>query len=87
MSSSPIKNMHIKADILFKYETKFHAEIALKSLKPDNMDFINSYVDDNSLICKLKGDSLRTILATADDLIFCEMMVEKIADFIEGEIK
>lgn len=79
--------MHIKADILFSYKTKFHAEIASKSLEPDNKGFVNSQVDKNSLICKLKGDSLRTILATADDLIFCEMMVEKIADFIEGEIK
>ncbi len=54
------------------------AELSLKSLKPDNSGFINSYQINNSYICNLNSDSLRTILATIDDLLFSEMIVEKI---------
>lgn len=77
--------MKIQAEIIFKYRNVNQAEIALKSMHPDNIGFINSYKDDNCFICNLNGDSLRTILATADDLLFGEMMVEKIIALVEGE--
>ncbi len=72
--------MQIKARICFKYQRAEEAEIASKSLKVDNLDFINSHVIDNKLICNLNSDSLKTFLATADDLLFCEMMVEKVLE-------
>ncbi len=77
--------MEIESKIIFKYKTDEEAEIALGSLKPDNMDFIKSYVEDNSLICKLESGSLRTTLATIDDILFCEMMSEKIIDFTKNK--
>jgi Transcription factor Pcc1 len=79
--------MQINAEIIFEYETESQARMVLRSLKPDNIDFIKSYTENNLLICKLCGDSLRTILATMDDLLFCEMMTEKITDLIEGDIR
>lgn len=79
--------MEIKSKITFTYKTKDEAEIALGSLKPDNMDFIRSYIEDDSLICKLESGSLRTTLATIDDILFCEMMAEKIIDFTKKEDK
>lgn len=78
--------MEIKSKITFTYKTKDEAEIALGSLKPDNMDFIVSYVEDDSLICKLESSSLRTTLATIDDILFCEMMTEKIIDLTKRKI-
>ncbi len=77
--------MDIKAKIIFKYTKKSYANLALKSLRPDNTDFIRSYVEDKSLVCKLKADSLRTALATVDDILFCEMMVERMIDLTEGD--
>ncbi len=77
--------MEVWSKIIFKYKTKKEAIIALESIKPDNMDFITSYIEDNSLICKLESKSLRTILATVDDILFCEMMAEKIIDFTNNE--
>ncbi|MBM4241702.1 MAG: hypothetical protein FJ150_08595 [Euryarchaeota archaeon] len=77
--------MQVKTEIIFEYKNKYQADTAYRSLKPDNMNFVSSYTQNNDLICKLEGDSLRTILATADDLIFCEMMIEKIIDFIDGD--
>ena len=79
--------MQIESTVIFTYETKEEAKIALESLKPDNMDFIESYIENNSLICKLKVESLRTTLATVDDILFCEMMAEKVMDFTKEEIK
>ena len=70
--------MNIKARISFKYFKEEEAKLSLKSLKPDNLGFINSYHINNCYICNLNSDSLRTILATIDDLLFGEMMVEKI---------
>jgi hypothetical protein len=77
--------MKINAKIIFQYQKEKQAEIALRSLEADNMGFINSYRDYNYFICNLNGDSIRTVLATADDLLFGEMMVEKIMDLVEGD--
>ncbi|MDI6644970.1 MAG: KEOPS complex subunit Pcc1 [Methanobacteriaceae archaeon] len=74
--------MNIKTKIKFVYNKEFQAKTVHKSLKPDNMGFIHSYVENNNLIYELEGKSLRTILATVDDLIFCEMMSEKVLDSI-----
>ncbi len=71
--------MKIKLTLKFKYHSVDGAKVALKSLRPDNIGYIDSYTDDEYLICIIEGDSVGTILSTADDLIFCEMMVEKVA--------
>ena len=73
--------MKIKSKITFKYRTEKEAEIALGSINPDNIDFLESYVHDIFLICDLESGSLETTLATIDDLLFCEMLAEKIIDF------
>ena len=73
--------MEIKSQITFMYETEKEALVALGSINPDNMDFINAYVQENYLICDLESGSLKTMLATMDDLLFCEMMAEKIIEF------
>ena len=78
--------MQIESRVIFTYETKKEAEIALGSLKPDNMGFVESHVENNSLVCKLDSKSLRTTLATVDDILFCEMMAEKVIDFTKEEI-
>ncbi len=72
--------MDIKAQIRFEYGTEKQAKIALKSLNPDNMGLINSYIYENKLFYDINGDSLNTFLATVDDLLFCEMMVEKVLE-------
>jgi hypothetical protein len=79
--------MQIESTVTFTYKTKEEAKITSGSLKPDNMDFISSRVEDNDLIYKLESRSLKTTLATIDDILFCEMMAEKVIDFTKGEIK
>lgn len=72
--------MQIKAKICFEYQQAEEAVIASESLRVDNLEFINSYVYENKLICNSNSDSLKTFLATTDDLLFCEMMVEKVLE-------
>jgi hypothetical protein len=79
--------MQIESTVIFTYKTTKEAKIASGSVKPDNMDFIESYVENNSLVCKFDIESLRTTLATLDDILFCEMMAEKVMDFTKEEIK
>ena len=74
--------MKIKAKIMFRYRSEEDAEIAFKSLEPDNVGYIKSFVEGKYFICNLSGDSIGTILATADDLVFCETMVERISNMI-----
>jgi hypothetical protein len=77
--------MEIKSKIIFTYGTEEEAQVALGSLKPDNMNFIKAHVEKSGLICDLESRSLRTTLATIDDLLFCEMMAEKIIEFTNNE--
>jgi hypothetical protein len=79
--------MKIKATIKFKYRNEENSEIAFKSLEPDNIGYIKSYTDGKYFICSLTGNSIGTILATADDLVFCETMVEKVSEMIEYDFK
>ena len=77
--------MEIESRITFMYRTEKEAHVALSSLKPDNMDFVKAYVEKKSLICDLESRPLKTTLATIDDLLFCEMITEKIIEFIDDE--
>lgn len=76
-----VRAMKVKAIITFHYHKETQAEIAFKSLEPDNIGFLESYHDHNTVVCNLQGESIKTILSTADDLIFSEMLVEKVLDF------
>ncbi|OPY22739.1 MAG: hypothetical protein A4E27_01725 [Methanobacterium sp. PtaU1.Bin242] len=77
--------MEIKSRITFTYRTEKEAQIALDSLKPDNMGFLETHVEFQSLICDLESRPLKTALATIDDLLFCEMISERIIDFTNNE--
>lgn len=72
--------MKIKATITFCYQNDKQAEVAFKSLLPENIGYLESRQINNSLICNLEGKSLKTILSTADDLIFSQMLVEKVLE-------
>ncbi|MCK9150575.1 KEOPS complex subunit Pcc1 [Methanobacterium alcaliphilum] len=79
--------MHIKTRITLEYHDKNQAKIASESLNPDNMGFVKTKLEDNKLICKIQGESLRTILATADDLLFSEITVENIEKLSRSQLK
>ncbi len=72
--------MKICAEINIEYKNSHDASISLRSLDVENKGYVESKKEENILIFKLKSDSLSTFLATADDLIFSEILVEKIIE-------
>jgi hypothetical protein len=74
------KLMQIHSSLKFHYEKREDANIGLKSLNPDNIGPISTKLEDNKLIYQIKENSLKTFLATVDDLLFCEMMVERVLE-------
>ena len=78
--------MQITARLVFHYQEEEQALIAYQSLEPDNRNYLESKVVDNDLVCKIRGESVPRILATLDDLIFSEILVEKVLEIDGDEI-
>jgi hypothetical protein len=72
--------MNVKTTITFCYHNENQAKVTFESLQPDNIGFLESFQDHSSVVCNLNGESLKTILSTVDDLIFSEMLIEKILE-------
>ncbi|MPL58142.1 hypothetical protein SDC9_03673 [bioreactor metagenome] len=72
--------MKIDAKIEIEYKNSKDANISLKSLDVENKGYVESEKEENILTFKLKSKSLSNFLATADDLIFSEILVEKIIE-------
>ncbi len=75
--------MQIKAEIRVEYSTPEQANITLHSLKPDDTDYVDSQIKGNIVKFKISSDSMRSILATVEDLLFCEMVVERMLTDME----
>ncbi|MBZ9571225.1 hypothetical protein KQY27_06680 [Methanobrevibacter sp. TMH8] len=76
--------MKIEAEIKMEYENSKDADISLKSLEAENKGYVKSKKENNILTFSLKSDSLSTFLATADDLIFSEILVEKVLESVSS---
>jgi hypothetical protein len=72
--------MKIEAEVQVEYKETKKAEIVFKSLEVDNKGFIQSSISDNIIDFSIISDSLGTFLSTIDDLIFCELTIEKILE-------
>jgi len=72
--------MKIEAIIEMEYKNSKDADISFQSLEVENKGYVESSKENNILKFGWKGESLSTFLATADDLIFSEILVEKILE-------
>ena len=72
--------MRIEANIQIEYKDSKDADISFQSLEIENKGYIESAKENNLLTFKWKGESLSTFLATADDLIFSEIVVENVLE-------
>jgi hypothetical protein len=78
--------MQITARLTFHYQAGEQARIAYQSLEPDNRNYLESKVINKDFICEIRGESVPRVLATLDDLIFSEILVEKVLK-IDGDKK
>ena len=73
--------MKIKAKKKIEYKDSKDAEISYKSLKVDDDEgYAESTIKDNIIDYTITSDSLGSFLATSDDLIASEILVEKVLD-------
>ena len=74
--------MNIKTKMIFTYKTQKQAQIAYNSLYPDNENYIESYVKDNTLTCIIENENIGSVLNTIEDLIQCEKVIEITSEIV-----
>lgn len=72
--------MKIEAIIEIEYKNSKDADISFQSLEVENKGYVESKKENNILKFSWNGTSLPTFLATADDLIFSEILIEKVLE-------
>jgi hypothetical protein len=75
--------MKISGDLRFIYKSEEDAQIAFDSLEIDNENYLESKLDANIIEYSINSEKLGTFLATVDDLIASEIVVEKISEKIK----
>lgn len=72
--------MKISGDLQFIYKSEDDAKLVYESLEVDNENYLESELNDKSIDYQINSEKLGTFLATVDDLIASEIVVEKIID-------
>lgn len=72
--------MEIKAKINMEYKDSKDAEVSFNTLEVDNEGFVESEINGGILSFNIESNSLGSFLATADDLIASEILIEKILE-------
>ena len=70
--------MKIKGIITFNYKNSNTTKLVYNSLEKENEGFVKSTLDNNNINYELNSEKLGSFLATADDLVASEILVEKI---------
>ncbi|WP_432645673.1 KEOPS complex subunit Pcc1 [Methanobrevibacter sp.] len=70
--------MKIKGMIYLDYNDKESAKLIFDSLEIDNKNYLKSELKQNKIIYEITSETLGSFLATTDDLIASEIVVEKI---------
>ena len=72
--------MKIKGKICLDYKDEESAKVVFGSLEIDNENYLESELKENRIVYEINSTTLGSFLATADDLIASEIVVEKILD-------
>lgn len=78
--------MKVKSKTKLKFKNGNKAKIIYETLEVDNENFLDSELNDDTIIYKTDNDSLSTTLATIDDLIACEILSEKMTSIKKGNM-
>ena len=72
--------MKINGDFKFIYKTADDAKVVFDSLEVDNENYLTSKLNKNTIEYEINSEKLGSFLATVDDLIASEIVVEKIVE-------
>lgn len=72
--------MKISGDLTFIYKSADDAKVVFDSLEVDNENYLKSRLNNDTIEYKINSEKLGSFLATVDDLIASEIVVEKIVE-------
>jgi hypothetical protein len=75
--------MKISGNIEFEYKTKEDAQVVYDSLEVDNENYLTSELNGDTINYEINSKKLGSFLATVDDLIASEIVVEKITEKVK----
>ena len=70
--------MKISGEIVFTYNDEENARLVFDTLEVDNENYLESNLNGKSINYNVTNDKLGSFLATVDDLIASEIVVENI---------
>ena len=72
--------MKISGDLTFIYKSADDAKVVFDSLEVDNENYLQSRLNNDTIEYEINSEKLGSFLATVDDLIASEIVVEKIVE-------
>ena len=72
--------MKISGDLTFIYKSADDAKVVFDSLEVDNENYLKSRLNNDTIEYEIDSEKLGSFLATVDDLIASEIVVEKIVE-------
>ncbi|MEE1150431.1 MAG: KEOPS complex subunit Pcc1 [Methanobrevibacter sp.] len=72
--------MKISGDLTFIYKSADDAKVVFDSLEVDNENYLKSRLNNDTIEYEINSEKLGSFLATVDDLIASEIVVEKIVE-------
>jgi hypothetical protein len=72
--------MKISGNLTFIYKSSDDAKVVFDSLEVDNENYLKSRLNNNTIEYEVNSEKLGSFLATVDDLIASEIVVEKIVE-------
>jgi len=72
--------MKISGDLTFIYKSADDAKVVFDSLEVDNENYLKSRLNNDAIEYEIDSEKLGSFLATVDDLIASEIVVEKIVE-------
>ena len=67
----------LSLELRFEYPDAKVAETVLRSLDPDNGDYVQSRLEGNALYFMMEADNAGSLRNTADDLLACIKIAEE----------
>jgi tRNA threonylcarbamoyladenosine modification (KEOPS) complex Pcc1 subunit len=70
--------MEIECELVFEYDGHGKAERILKAVELDNKGFVETRIEDNRIISKVRAKNLSSLQHTLDDYLVCISVAERL---------
>jgi tRNA threonylcarbamoyladenosine modification (KEOPS) complex Pcc1 subunit len=70
--------MKINCDVKIDYKNGKEADVILKSIEVDNLEYIKSKIKGNAIEAHIESKSISSLIHTLDDYLACISIAEKI---------